>query len=90
VGYIRGEDGYNRPPDELTDYHLLKLFPSRTLEELDEIDLARLNRALAAGQVERIEERRTAAFEGKKRLTPEDAEAIRLHDRLMGEAQRAD
>lgn len=35
------------------DSQLLELFPGRTLEELDEMDIARLERALAARRVQR-------------------------------------
>jgi hypothetical protein len=44
---------------------LLQLFPGRTLEELDHIDLNRLHRALAARRMEAVEMRRRRFLEGK-------------------------
>jgi hypothetical protein len=52
---------------------LLDLFPGRTLEELDQIDLNRLLRARMAGRMQAVEMRRRRFLEGK--LKPKEIEA---------------
>ena len=70
----------------LVDAWLLKRFPSRTLDELDEMDWPRYLRAMHAEQVEAIEEKRrlfmTDRLEAKD-LTADEWEAIRDHDRWI-------
>ena len=57
---------------------MLSLFPGRTLEELDEMDLNRLYRARMAAQMEAVEGRRRRFLEGKLKPKEIDAEEWRL------------
>jgi len=43
----------------------MRLFPGRTLDELDQMDFARLQRALDARAVERAEDKRKRLFDGE-------------------------
>jgi hypothetical protein len=52
---------------------LLDLFPGRTLEELDQMDLNRLYRAKIAKGMERVEDRRKLFLAGKLEPTQLDA-----------------
>ncbi len=70
----------------MIDHWLLRNFPNRTLEELDAMDWPRYLRALDAASIERVEERRRrhiAGEMGEEKLTDQDWEAIREHDRLI-------
>lgn len=61
----------------------MDLFPSRTLEELDEVDFPRLLRALEAKRIMRVETVRALQLAGKATPSPADWRAILLHDRLL-------
>lgn len=61
---------------------LLRLFPGRTLEELDGIDWPRLMRALQVKEMERIEDRRPDLFNGKWKPSSAEWRLILRHDRL--------
>lgn len=69
----------------MIDAWLLRRFPGRTLEELDQIDWLRFLRALDAEQIETIEERRLA-YIGQKigELRPEEWERIAEHEQWLG------
>ena len=70
----------------LVDAWLLKRFPSRTLDELDEMDWPRYLRAMNAEQVEAIEEKRKLFMADRIEagdLSAEEWEAIREHDRWI-------
>jgi hypothetical protein len=72
----------------LIDSWLLNLFPGRTLEELDEMDLNRFYRAKLAQQIQFVEERRKLFLQGKlksKDLTVREWEMIVEHDRLLNQ-----
>jgi hypothetical protein len=67
----------------LIDSWLLDLFPGRTLEELDQMDLNRLYRAKIAARMQAVEGRRKRFLEGKlkpKEISPEDWALILLMD----------
>lgn len=49
----------------MIDAWLLELFPGRTLEELDQMDLNRLQRAKMAARLQAVESRRKLLLEGK-------------------------
>lgn len=70
-------------PAALLDQWLLREFPGRTLEELDDIDLGRWWRALACRSVLKAEDARELQFEGKYQPTPEEWRQIRRNDRLV-------
>ena len=68
------------------DAWLLRKFPSRTLDELDEMDWPRYLRAMQAEKIEAIEERRKLFMANKiqpDELTADEWEAIREHDRWI-------
>ena len=63
-------------------------FPGRTLDELDSMDWGRYLRAMEAGNVEDIEDKRLSHINGKvKKLDADDWDAIREHDRMWAEMQ---
>jgi hypothetical protein len=71
-------------PEAFFDAMVMRLFPGRTLEELDQVDWPRLMRALEVRQIETVEMLRQLHFEGK--APPMDAaqwRQIAAHDRLM-------
>lgn len=70
-------------PDAYWDMVLLRLFPNRTLEELDGIAWPRLMRALQVREIERIEDRLPEFFKGKWQPTAAEWGRIRWHDRLV-------
>jgi len=64
----------------------MSLFPGRTLEELDRIDLNRLMRALEAKRMEAVETRRTLFLAGKieaDKISPDEWNLIAEMDELM-------
>jgi hypothetical protein len=67
------------------DAWLLNRFPGRTLEELDNVDVLRLLRAVRVSEIDRVEALRKMAMEkdGNRRLDRADWVAIRRHDRLI-------
>lgn len=74
-------------PDELTDIALMGLFPGRTLEELDDVDLVRLERVLQAKRVIEIEAKRDQYNRGRignDVMTDDDWSMIRQHDEWIG------
>jgi hypothetical protein len=79
VYYLRSDPG-NRPaePESLLDEILLNLFPGRTLEELDEIDLNRLYRAKSAARMQAVEVRRKRFLAGKLKGSDLDADDWQL------------
>lgn len=72
-------------PRHVWDAWLLARFPGRTLEELDNVDVLRLLRAVRVSEIDRIEAMRKLALEkdGTGRLDRADWVAIRRHDRLI-------
>ena len=72
-------------PGAYWDMVLLRLFPSRTLEELDAINWPRLMQALQAREMERVENRLPDFFAGKWQPTAAEWRLIRRHDRLEAE-----
>ena len=60
----------------MIDAWLLRRFPGRTLEELDQMDWGRLNRALEAGRIERLEELRSIGTNDPSKVDPDDWAAI--------------
>lgn len=95
VRYVKPDEGdeetTDRPPpepEELIDGRLLSLFPGRTLEELDRIDLNRLHRALIARHMEQVEQRRQLFLKGKLKAEDIDADdwnLIREMDAIANE-----
>jgi hypothetical protein len=69
-------------PPALLDAWLLREFPGRTLEELEEMDFGRLWRAIVARSVLRVEDAGEAQLQGRHKPTPEEWRLIRRHDRL--------
>lgn len=70
----------------MIDSWLLNLFPGRTLEELDQMDLNRLYRAKMAERIQTVEARRKLFLQGKlksKDLTVQEWEMIVEHDALV-------
>ena len=64
----------------------MQRFPGRTLEELDGMDWPRYLKALDAGNMEAVEDRRQLQQEGKINASDIDAdewEQILAHDRLL-------
>jgi hypothetical protein len=59
------------------------LFPGRTLEELDEMDYARLQRAMEARNIERVEELRGLTLAKKRKATPDEYRQFVAHDTLF-------
>jgi hypothetical protein len=73
----------------LIDAWLLDLFPGRTLEELDQMDLNRLYRAKIAARMQATEARRRRFLEGKlkpKEISPDEWAIIVEMDRLDQDA----
>jgi hypothetical protein len=65
---------------------LLRQFPGRTLDELDQMDLYRYLRARAAANIERVETLRQRQIDGKDvELDEDDWRMILEHDALMGD-----
>jgi hypothetical protein len=54
------------------------MFPGRTLEELDEMDINRLHRALLARRMEAVEQKRRRFLGGKIKPGEIDADEWRL------------
>ena len=68
------------------DAWMLRTFPGRTLDELDDMDWVRLRRAQAAQQVIDIEEQRKLHRAGKLNDIDDDTLAAFLeHDALISE-----
>lgn len=68
------------------DAILLRRFPGRTLEELDNMDWMRFSRALKAESIIAVESQRTAwSRKEVKTLEPDVWELIKEHDELMDE-----
>lgn len=66
---------------------MLQRFPGRTLEELDGMDYGRFMRAVAAENMQNVEQRRRLHLDNSKaiKLTDEDWIAIERHDRMMAD-----
>lgn len=64
------------------DAWLLQLFPGRTLEELDQMDYARLQRAVEARNIEHAEELRRLTLARKRKATPAEYIQFARHDSL--------
>ncbi len=77
-------------PDAYWDMVLLRLFPNRTLEELDAISWPRLMRALQVREIERIEDRMPDFFAGKWQPTAAEWGRIRWHDTLYDALERVE
>ena len=71
-------------PAAALDDWLMEMFPGRTLEEMDGIDLARLMRARVAADIRMVEQTRLLFLQKKIEPSPEDWQAIRRHNRLVG------
>ena len=69
----------------MIDAWLLRRFPGRTLEELDQMDWGRLNRALEAGRIERLEELRSIGTNDPSKVDPDDWAAIAELEELLNE-----
>ncbi len=69
-------------PPVLLDAWLMRQFPNRTLEELDNLDFGRLWRVLACQAVLRAEDVRDLQMQGKYEPTPAEWRMIRRNDRL--------
>jgi hypothetical protein len=70
---------------EYLDWWLLQRFPGRTLEELDNVDWLRLQRALEVGRIVDVEAKNALYLEGKLKadaFKPREWQAIQEHDRL--------
>lgn len=70
------------------DWWLLQRFPNRTLEELDDMDWIRLQRALEVDRIVEAEQRRKLYIDGKiKTEDVTDSEWLmwEYHDNLLGE-----
>lgn len=64
----------------------MQKFPGRTLEELDNLDWLRLQRALEVGRVVDVETKRALLVGGKLKadaISAQDAQAIQVHDELF-------
>ena len=72
------------------DWWLLQRFPGKTLEELDDVDWARLQRAMEVDRIVESERRRRAYIEagGQADITKDDARMWEYHDRLVGDDGR--
>ncbi len=72
---------------EYLDWLLLQRFPGRTLEELDNVDWLRLQRAWEVGRIVDAEEKRQLWL-GKKlkeeAITADEWAMIAAHDKLVG------
>lgn len=68
------------------DAYLLRIFPGRTLDEIDRMDWPRYLRAMEVNRVMAIEDRRAQFLAGKidpHALTPDEWAAITEHDNLL-------
>lgn len=85
VSYTRGERRLD-PPDAVIDALLLKAFPGRTLDELDDMDWGRWQRAQAAQMHMDIEHLRRKLLDGdmKSDDLPDGVSALIVeHDALL-------
>ena len=86
VRFSRKDGEHSRPvipPTPLFDAWLIKKFPGKTLEELDQIDYGRLMQALEAEWIEHVEDRRVLQMAGKIEFTEMEAYAIEEHEELL-------
>lgn len=60
----------------------MRLFPGRTLEELDGLDWVRLQRAVEAQNIEQIEQLRRSQRTNKYKPTASEMLAFAAHDEL--------
>ena len=72
------------------DWWLLQRFPGKTLEELDNVDWLRLQRAMEVDRIVESEQRRNAYYlkmfpKPERDIEPADAVMWAHHDRLVGE-----
>lgn len=79
----QGDGGF---PDSLVDAYLLQQFPGKTLDELDQMDWARYNRALRARYITDIED--TAKLYKSHKIQAKDVSAtkwerIRQNDEMF-------
>lgn len=66
------------------DAFLLRKFPGRTLDELDQMDWPRFLRAMEAEAIIRVEEKRSAFFRGDVKTMSEDEWTMIVeHDELV-------
>jgi hypothetical protein len=71
----------------LVDAWLLRKFPGRTLDELDNMDWLRLMRALEADRIEQAEVKRKQYFaddHGPDWLSDDQWEIVAKNDKLLG------
>lgn len=61
----------------------MRMFPGKLLEELDGMDFARLQRAVEAGNIERLEELRRQAMKGKYKASRDEYDRFSEHDDLF-------
>lgn len=87
VAAIREPTGADADVTEaMLDAHLLRMFPGRTLEELDRMDWPRYLRAVEVTRVMAIEDKARQFVAGEldpSALSPEEWAAIAEHDELM-------
>jgi len=72
---------------EWLDWWLMQRFPGRTLEELDNVDWLRLQRAMEVERIVNVEQRHKLYLHDKlkeKDLTTAEWRMIRKHNRLLG------
>ena len=65
----------------------MQRFPGRTLEELDNVDWLRLQRAMEVERIVNVEQRHKLYLDDKLKaddLTPQEWRMIRKHNRLLG------
>jgi hypothetical protein len=60
----------------------MRLFPGRTLEELDGLDWVRLQRAVEAQNIEQTEQLRRSHRQNKYKPTQDELETFAAHDAL--------
>lgn len=85
--WYRDSEGGGQPTAAVIDAWLLRKFPGRTLNELDQMDYARYLRALEAQEISDIEQMRKV-YLSKSAPKEQDADiwtAIRSHDRLLAQ-----
>ena len=83
---------YLRNNREWLDWWLMQKFPGRTLEELDNIDWLRLQRALEVGRIVDLEAKNTLVTEGKlpaESLTAREWRQLQRHNALFDEWEAA-
>jgi len=83
---------YLRNNREYLDWWLMQKFPGRTLEELDQIDWLRLQRALEVGRIVDIETKNTLVTEGKipaESLTAREWAQLQRHNAIFDEWEAA-